>query len=124
MAACHEEASALAAAYACEEAAANDMLGQVDAAFAKALDAAITEDASYSSVMSRKNEPVDPKFLVAPALKQAQEGWLQYLKNQCRAEGETRHGGSGTDSINSLCRYRLAKQRLAELETTISLIQR
>lgn len=94
---------------------------QVDRAINQALQAAVAEEKQYNTFGRSRHLP---NAVLVRDLKASQAAWLIYSKSQCALEGGVAFGGSGTDSLEALCRYRLNVIRLSELRAAIDLLKR
>ncbi len=101
-----------AAVGACYLAAADRERIKVERVFRQRLREATTLDNSVVGPDASK-PPYIPHL--AAHLRLSQAAWMRYVGAQCTFEGGVSFGGSGTDMLRDECRYRLYKQRLAEL---------
>lgn len=114
-----DEMSPNAAVGACYLAAADRERIKVERAFRQRPREAAALDNSVVGPAAPK-PPYIPHLVAHLRLSQA--AWTRYVAAQCTFEGGVSFGGSGTDMLHDECRYRLYKQRLAELTAARKLL--
>lgn len=75
---------------------------------------------STAAVMKRRDKDLDRKRDTRPGyfetLLAGQRAWLTYREQHCRSEGYTMRGGSAEPMVNSNCKTKLTRARIAQLK--------
>ncbi|MES2057120.1 MAG: lysozyme inhibitor LprI family protein [Pseudomonadota bacterium] len=101
--------------------AARKLRAKVERSFERNLRTAVVLDRKFNAFAKAGHIH---RSSLAVKLKTSQAEWLKYSQSQCSLEGGTSFGGSGTDSLEARCHYRLNALRLSELRATNHLLSR
>ena len=103
----------------CLQNLAREARSDADATYAHARQVANTSDKRETPW-----ETDESKMALSSSLPDTQVEWIKSLDRQCLFEGRIARGGTGTRALVAKCQYRRSLQRVEELESAISLIER